>query len=102
MDYQTIVSKIPEFVKLCTLDEFAWARMMAASRIYGLFINKKRTDAFIPLAGNNRYYFLLENEDMCFRLDMFNHRRPAYTNWGFCEDKGGFMLKASEDIRRGD
>lgn len=37
-----------------------------------------------------------------FYLDMFNHRRPAYTNWGFCEDKGGFMLKASEDIRRGD
>ncbi|KAL4496233.1 hypothetical protein ABPG72_012970 [Tetrahymena utriculariae] len=83
-DYQAIVSKIAEFAKLCTLDEFAWARMMAASRIYGLFINKKRTDAFVPLA------------------DMFNHRRPAYTNWGFCEDKGGFMLKASEDIRRGD
>lgn len=51
MDYQTIVSKLPDFAKVCTLDEFAWARMMAASRIYGLYINKKRTDAFVPLAG---------------------------------------------------
>lgn len=33
---------------------------------------------------------------------MFNHRRPAYSNWGYCQEKKGFVMKASEDIKRGD
>ncbi len=45
--------------------------MMAASRIYGIHIENKRTDAFVPLA------------------DMFNHKRPAYTSWGYLDTSSG-------------
>ena len=38
--------------------EFCWARMTASSRIFGMKIDGKKTDAFVPLA------------------DMLNHRRP--------------------------
>jgi len=31
--------------------EFCWARMTASSRIFGLKIDGKKTDAFVPLAG---------------------------------------------------
>ena len=56
-DYEAIANVAPE-LKEFTFTEFCWARMTASSRIFGMTIDGKKTDAFVPLA------------------DMLNHKRP--------------------------
>lgn len=56
-DYEAISEVAPE-MKEFSFTEFCWARMTASSRIFGMKIDGKKTDAFVPLA------------------DMLNHRRP--------------------------
>ncbi len=56
-DYDAIREVAPE-IEVYPFKEFCWARMTASSRIFGLKIDGKKTDAFVPLA------------------DMLNHRRP--------------------------
>lgn len=42
-------------------------RMMIASRIFGIQINGKNTDALVAYA------------------DMLNHKRPRQTSWYYCD-----------------
>ena len=58
--------------------------MLTCSRIFGININGKKTDAFVPYA------------------DMLNHRRPKQTTWYYDDDRGGFVIEACDDIKRGD
>jgi hypothetical protein len=53
----------PEF-RDYSLEEFSWARMMVASRNFGITIGETKTDALVPLA------------------DMLNHYRPRETKYG--------------------
>lgn len=55
-----MVQVAPEF-KDFSLEEFSWARMMVASRNFGITIGEVKTDALVPLA------------------DMLNHYRPRET-----------------------
>ena len=82
-DYEAIVSVAPEFAEH-TFKEFCWARMTAASRIFGIVIGDLKTDAFVPLA------------------DMLNHRRPKQTSWSYSNEKGGFVIESLENIKKGE
>jgi histone-lysine N-methyltransferase SETD3 len=56
---------VPEFASMATPADFAWARMMVASRNFGIMVSGRRTDALVPLA------------------DMLNHHRPRQVRGGF-------------------
>lgn len=58
-------------------------RMIVASRIFGVTIDKVKTDAFVPLA------------------DMLNHKRPRETTWYYSDNLQGFVIESCEDIPRG-
>ena len=57
---------------------------MVASRIFGIQVNGVKTDGFVPYA------------------DMLNHKRPRQTSWTYCNERGGFIIEALEDIKRGE
>jgi histone-lysine N-methyltransferase SETD3 len=72
---------VPEYTQF-TLTEFSEIRMMVSSRIFGMNINGKKTDGFVPMA------------------DMLNHKRPKQTSWTYSDDKGGFVIEALQDVGR--
>lgn len=74
--------EVPEF-KQFELSEYTKMRMIVASRIFGITIDKVKTDAFVPLA------------------DMLNHKRPRETTWYYSDSLQGFVIEACEDIPRG-
>lgn len=80
-DYDLICDKVPEYTQF-TLKEFSEIRMMVSSRIFGMNINGKKTDGFVPMA------------------DMLNHKRPKQTSWTYSDEKGGFVIEALKDIPR--
>lgn len=69
--------------------------MTASSRIFGIVINGEKTDAFVPLAGNNRIF-------CAYCQDMLNHKRPKQTSWFYSDEKEGFIIESLEDIPRGE
>lgn len=81
-DYQTICSIAP-LDKICTLEEFKWARMCVCSRNFGLQIDGHRTSALVPHA------------------DMLNHYRPRETKWTFDEDRNAFTITTLQHIPAG-
>jgi histone-lysine N-methyltransferase SETD3 len=72
-DYYAICQIAP-LAKICTLQEFKWARMCVCSRNFGLQIDGHRTSALVPHA------------------DMLNHYRPRETKWTFDEDRQAFTI----------
>lgn len=82
-DYESIISVAPQF-ESNSFKDFCWARMTAASRIFGIVINEVKTDAFVPLA------------------DMLNHRRPKQTSWSYSNEKQGFIIESMENIKKGE
>jgi len=72
-DYHAICQIAP-LDKICTLDEFKWARMCVCSRNFGLQIDGHRTSALVPHA------------------DMLNHYRPRETKWTFDEERQAFTI----------
>ena len=84
-DYDLICEHAPEFGRF-TPTEFCWARMMVASRNFGIEVDKVKTDALVPLA------------------DMLNHFRPRETKWSFHQDldkNGAFTITALCDLEQG-
>ena len=73
-DYRQLCSLDPTFSDLCTLTEFAWARMCVCSRNFGIVANGLRTAALVPYA------------------DMLNHYRPRETKWQFDDDLQSFTV----------
>ena len=82
-DYGTICRAVPEYSQF-PIEEFSKVRMAVSSRIFGMVIDSEKTDGFVPLA------------------DMLNHRRPRQTSWNYDQDKGGFIIEALENIKRGE
>ena len=78
-----IVEEVPEYNQF-SLKEYGEIRMMVASRIFGIDIEGIKTDGFVAYA------------------DMLNHKRPRQTSWTYSDERGGFIIEAVEDIRRGD
>lgn len=68
---------------LISMEEFWWARMMVASRNFGITVDKQRTDALVPLA------------------DMLNHYRPRQTRWAFDSHKQAFVIHALQKLYPG-
>ena len=73
-DYDVIKSVDPNFSRF-SFEEFKWARMVVSSRIFGLVMNRIKTDALVPLA------------------DMLNHHTPKQTSWYFSDEDGGFVIR---------
>ena len=82
-DYEAIISIANEF-SINSFKEFCWARMTAASRIFGIVIGDVKTDAFVPLA------------------DMLNHKRPKQTSWSYNNEKQGFVVESMENLKKGE
>lgn len=80
-DYDLICATVPEYSQF-TLTEFSEIRMMVSSRIFGMNIDGKKTDGFVPMA------------------DMLNHKRPKQTSWTYSDEKNGFVIEALKDIGR--
>lgn len=81
--YYYSISIVPSFRDVCTLREFAWARMCVCSRNFGLIINGVRTAALVPYA------------------DMLNHYRPRETKWQFEDMRQGFTIITLNKISNG-
>ena len=79
-DYQEILRTAEEFADIATLEEFKWARMMVASRNFGVTIGSQKTDALVPYA------------------DMLNHKRPRETRWTFDNAQESFTITSVGDI----
>lgn len=81
-DYYAICQIAP-LAKICTLQEFKWARMCVCSRNFGLQIDGHRTSALVPHA------------------DMLNHYRPRETKWTFDEERQAFTITTLQSIQAG-
>ena len=81
-DYNEICKAVPEFSQFSLL-EFSKIRMAVSSRIFGMEIDGKTTDGFVPLA------------------DMLNHSRPRQTSWTYDQKRSGFVVEAMESIPKG-
>lgn len=81
-DYNTICTEVPEFRQF-SLKEYSEMRMMVCSRIFGISINGVKTDGFVAYA------------------DMLNHQRPKETQWSYSDEREGFIIEATDDIKRG-
>lgn len=82
-DYDLICEEVPEFQQF-PLQEYSEMRMMIASRIFGIQVDGKNTDALVAYA------------------DMLNHRRPRQTSWYYCDERKGFVIDSLDVIRRGE
>lgn len=82
-DYEAICQIAPGLRRLCTLEEFKWARMCVCSRNFGLQIDGHRTSALVPHA------------------DMLNHYRPRETKWTFDEERQAFTITSLQHIPAG-
>ena len=78
-DYDMLCEEVPDF-KQFDIAEYKKIRMIVASRIFGITINKVKTDAFVPFA------------------DMLNHKRPRETTWYYSDQLQGFVIEACEDL----
>lgn len=72
----------PDFGRF-TVHDFSWARMMVASRNFGITIDKSKTDALVPFA------------------DMLNHFRPRETKWTFDQDTYCFTISTLKKLKAG-
>lgn len=79
-DYRQLCGLDSTFSDLCTLTEFAWARMCVCSRNFGIIVNGLRTAALVPYA------------------DMLNHYRPRETKWQFDDDLQSFTVISLSNI----
>ena len=82
-DYNLICENVPEYERF-GIKEFSEIRMMVSSRIFGMKIEGKKTDGFVPMA------------------DMLNHKRPKQTTWTYTDEKEGFSIDAIVDVERND
>ena len=82
-DYEKICEYIPEFTKY-SFAKFVKARLLIASRIFGITIDNISTDVLAPFA------------------DLLNHKRPRQTQWYFDNNLNAFVIQAMTDINKGE
>lgn len=84
-DYKRICEAAPEFRAMATVDDFMKTRALVNSRIFGTKIDKLEDDSIVPYA------------------DMFNYKfKSDMTHWTFSEEKKSFVIKAKDNIKRGE
>ena len=83
VDYRLIVGAVPELEDLFTLEDFLWARMIVASRNFGITVDGVRTDAMVPYA------------------DMLNHLRPRQTRWQYDSARRAFLIITLQPLAAG-
>ena len=81
-DYIILCSVIKDFIRFSYVN-FCKARMIVSSRMFGVKINNKKTDALVPYA------------------DMLNHKKPRQTNWNYEDIHQAFIVQAFENIPAG-
>lgn len=81
-DYAEIRMVAPEFARH-TLEHFAYARTLVASRTFCIFVKGRKEDGLVPLA------------------DIQNHAQPNMSTWTYKEANDGFVVKADVDVERG-
>ncbi len=69
------MSILPTLKNVITYERFVWARLIISSRIFGVTINGRKTDALVPIA------------------DMLNHRHPKMTSWYYCDLEKAFIIQ---------
>lgn len=82
IDYRTICRIAPSFATFSE-QEFIWARIIVASRNFGVEIDGHRTDTLCPLA------------------DMLNHHRPRQTKWAFDQKSSSFTVESTQALEAG-
>eukprot|EP00474_Spongospora_subterranea_P009110 CRZ09568.1 hypothetical protein [Spongospora subterranea] len=81
-EYQRLIENVPEF-KQFTYDDFAWARSIVITRIFGICVDGRKTEALVPFA------------------DFLNHRRPRETVWVYEPLTSAFTITAIGCINAG-
>ncbi len=82
-DFRIITRAVPELDGKFSLDDFMWARMIVASRNFGVTVDGVRTDALVPYA------------------DMLNHLRPRQTRWLYDSTRRAFLIIALQPLAAG-
>ena len=81
-DYNKLCEYLPNFNQF-SFTKFCKARVLISSRIFGIAIDKKKTDVLVPFA------------------DMLNHKRPKQTQWYYDDNLESFVIQAIENIKEG-
>jgi histone-lysine N-methyltransferase SETD3 len=82
-DYAAICACSDDFAARVSPSEFKWARMLVASRNFGVSIDGVKTDALVPYA------------------DMLNHLRPRETTWQYEPERELFTIRAAAPLAMG-
>jgi hypothetical protein len=97
-DYRLVLGAVPELGALAaggggsaegagpappSPEDFMWARMIVASRNFGITVDGVRTDALVPYA------------------DMLNHLRPRQTRWLYDSARRAFLIVALQPLVAG-
>lgn len=84
-EYERLMKEVPEFAAMRpTAEEFCWARTVVISRIFGFWINGKKTDGLVPMA------------------DMFNHGAVKGARWTFDDSRKGFTMTSTMTLSAGE
>ena len=81
-DHNKLCEYLPNFNQF-SFSKFCKARVLISSRIFGISINRKKTDVLVPFA------------------DLLNHKRPKQTQWYYDDNLESFVIQAIEDIKEG-
>ena len=81
-DYNKLCEYLPNFNQF-SFSKFCKARVLISSMIFGISINRKKTDVLVPFA------------------DLLNHKRPKQTQWYYDDNLESFVIQAIEDIKEG-
>jgi histone-lysine N-methyltransferase SETD3 len=65
------------------IDRFVETRLLVCSRVFGIVVDRVKTDAMVPLA------------------DMLNHHLPKQTSWYYCDSSNGFVIQSLQEISVG-
>ena len=81
-DYNKLCEILPSFNQFPFL-KFCKARILISSRIFGILMNKKKTDVLVPFA------------------DLLNHKRPKQTQWYYDDKLESFVVQSIQNIKEG-
>lgn len=82
-DFQIICEKIPKLKNKLLFSDFLRARLIVSSRLFGVAINKIKTDVLVPYA------------------DMLNHSPQNQTSWYYDDLVESFVVEAIDTIKKG-
>jgi hypothetical protein len=82
-DYALIMETVGDLAGAFSVEEFLWARMVVASRNFGITVDGVRTDALVPYA------------------DMLNHLRPRQTRWLYDSARRAFLIVSLQPLAAG-